>query len=158
MRDIKYLSCAFGRIKGKCQYYIHADSIGKMKAKIRELTGRNNGWGYEYRKQRLRCYLRGWLNYFKLAGLKHRIEEWDAWLRRRIRMCIWKSLKWVKPRFRNLKRLVVDEQRVRIAAFCRKQYCRMSIHPTVHAALSNDRLLRAGYPTFRMYYYPLLKG
>lgn len=28
MRDIKFLSYAFGRRNGKCQYYIHKDSIG----------------------------------------------------------------------------------------------------------------------------------
>lgn len=44
MRDIKFLSYAFGRRNGKCQFYIHVDSIKKMKIKIRELTSRNNGW------------------------------------------------------------------------------------------------------------------
>jgi len=158
MRDIKFLSYAFGRRKGKCQYYIHRDSIRKMKSRIRELTSRSNGWGYEYRKQRLTWYIRGWLNYFKLAGLRNRIMEWDSWLRRRIRMCIWKSWKRVKTRYRNLKRLVPDENRVRIAAFCRKKYWRMAAHPTIHEALSDERLLRAGYPTFKMYYHPVFKG
>lgn len=31
MRDIKFLSYAFGRRNGKCQFYIHGDSIKKMK-------------------------------------------------------------------------------------------------------------------------------
>lgn len=158
MRDIKFLSYAFGRSNGKCQFYIHGDSIKKMKSKIRELTSRNNGWGYEYRKQRLTWYIRGWLNYFKLAGLKSRIKEWDGWLRRRIRMCIWKSWKRVRTRYRNLKKLIPDENRVRMAAFCRKKYWRMASHPTVHEALSDERLLRAGYPTFKMYYHPVFKG
>ena len=35
-----------------------------------------------------------------------------------------------------------------MAAFCRKSYWRMSQHPTVHEALSDERLFRAGYPTF----------
>lgn len=78
MRDIKFLSYAFGRRNGKCQFYIHVDSIKKMKIKIRELTSRNNGWSSEYRKQRLTWYIRGWLNYFKFAGLKSRIKEWDG--------------------------------------------------------------------------------
>lgn len=158
MRDIKFLSYAFGRSNGKCQYYIHRDSIRKMKAKIRELTSRSNGWGYECRKQRLTWYIRGWLNYFKLAGLKNRIMEWDSWLRRRIRMCIWKSWKRVRTRYRNLKKLVPEENRVRMAAFCRKMYWRMAAHPTIHEALSDERLLRAGYPTFKMYYHPVFKG
>ncbi len=106
MRDIKFLSYAFGRRNGKCQFYIHVDSIKKMKIKIRELTSRNNGWSYEYRKQRLTWYIRGWLNYFKFAGLKSRIKEWDGWLRHRIRMCIWKSWKRVRTRYRNLKKVL----------------------------------------------------
>ena len=44
------------------------------------------------------------------------------------------------------------------AAFCRKKYWRMASHPTVQAALSDERLLRAGYPTFKMYYHPVFKG
>ena len=108
MRDIKFLSYAFGRRNGKCQFYIHVDSIKKMKIKIRELTSRNNGWSSEYRKQRLTWYIRGWLNYFKFAGLKSRIKEWDGWLRHRIRMCIWKSWKRVRTRYRNLKKLIPD--------------------------------------------------
>ncbi|MDR0538107.1 MAG: hypothetical protein LBH04_08745 [Tannerellaceae bacterium] len=67
--------------------------------------------------------MRDWLNYFKLAGLRSRIKGWDSWLRRRIRMCIWKSWKRVRTRYRNLKKLVPDENRVRMAAFCRKMYC-----------------------------------
>ena len=158
MRDIKFLSYAFGRRNGKCQFYIHVDSIKKMKIKIRELTSRNNGWSSEYRKQRLTWYIRGWLNYFKFAGLKSRIKEWDGWLRHRIRMCIWKSWKRVRTRYRNLKKLIPDESRVRMAAFCRMKYWRMASHPTVQAALSDERLLRAGYPTFKMYYHPVFKG
>ena len=77
MRDIKFLSYAFGRRNGKCQYRLHPDSIKKMKDKIRELTGRSNGWGYEYRKQRLTWYIRGWSNYFSLAGYRPGLEEWD---------------------------------------------------------------------------------
>ncbi|MDR0538108.1 MAG: hypothetical protein LBH04_08750 [Tannerellaceae bacterium] len=48
MRDIKFLSYAFGR--SKCKLYIHRESIKKMKTRIRELTSRNNGWSYQYRK------------------------------------------------------------------------------------------------------------
>ena len=85
MRDIKFLSYAFGRRNGKCQYRLHPESVKKMKGKIRELTSRSNGWSYEYRKQRLTWYIRGWSNYFSLAGYKRGVEEWDSWLRHRIR-------------------------------------------------------------------------
>jgi len=158
MRDIKFLSYAFGRRNGRCQFYLHKDSIRKMKTKIRELTSRSNGWSYEYRKQRLTWFIRGWLNYFKFAGFKDQLKVWDSWLRRRIRMCIWKSWKRVRTRYRHLKKLIADEGQVRKAVFCHKQYWRMAAHVTVQEALSKDRLLQAGYPTFRMYYRPVFKG
>ena len=158
MRNIKFLFYAFGRRNGKYQYYIHRDSIRRMKVRIRKLTCRSNGWGYAYRKQRLTRYIRGWLNYFKLAGLRSRITEWDGWLRRRIRMCIWKSWKRVRTRYRNLKKPVPDENRVRMAAFCGKMYWCMAAHPTIHEVLSDERLLCAGYPTFKMYCHPVFKG
>ena len=53
---------------------------------------------------------------------------------------------------------IPDESRVRMAAFCRKKYWRMASHPTVQAALSDERLLQFGYPTFKMYYHPVFKG
>lgn len=152
MRDIKFLSYAFGRRNGKCQYRLHPESVKKMKGKIRELTSRSNGWSYEYRKQRLTWYIRGWSNYFSLAGYKRGVEEWDSWLRHRIRMCIWKSWKRVRTRYKNLQKLVPEENRVRTAAFCRKSYWRMASHPVVHEALSDERLRQAGYPTFTEYY------
>ena len=152
MRDIKFLSYAFGRRNGKCQYRLHPESISKMKDKIRELTSRSNGWSYEYRKQRLQWYIRGWSNYFSLAGYKRGLEEWDSWLRHRIRMCIWKQWKRVRTRYHNLQRLVPDENRIRIAAFSRKSYWRMAQHPVVHEAMSDERLRLAGYPTFTEYY------
>lgn len=152
MRDIKFLSYAFGRRNGKCQYRIHPDSTKKMKDKIRELTNRSNGWSYEYRKQRLEWFIRGWSNYFSLAGYKRSMKDWDGWLRRRIRMCIWKSWKRVRTRYRNLHNLLPDTNSVRVAAFSRKSCWRMSSHPSLHAAMSDERLLRAGYPTFRKFY------
>ena len=41
IRDIKFLSYAFGR-----RNRLHPESITKMKDKIRALTNRSNGWSY----------------------------------------------------------------------------------------------------------------
>lgn len=68
-------------------------------------------------------------------------------------MCIWKSWKRVRTRYSNLMQLIPDVNRVRIAAFSRKGYWRMSASPCIHEAMLDDRLLKAGYPTFEMYYH-----
>ncbi|WP_244880334.1 group II intron maturase-specific domain-containing protein [Saccharicrinis fermentans] len=32
---------------------------------------------------------RGWINNFKYANIKTKLEELDGWLRNRLRYCIW---------------------------------------------------------------------
>lgn len=88
MRDINYLGFSFGRSNDKCQFYLHEETFKKLKTKIRELTSRSNGWGYDYRKLCLHRYIHDWSNYFRLAGYKNKLKELDGWVRRRIRMCI----------------------------------------------------------------------
>jgi hypothetical protein len=39
----------------------------KLKAKIRKLTSRSNGWGNDYRKLKLKQQIAGRVNYFKIA-------------------------------------------------------------------------------------------
>ena len=144
MRDIKFLSYAFGRRNGKCQYRLHPESVKKMKGKIRELTSRSNGWSYEYRKQRLTWYIRGWSNYFSLAGYKRGIEEWDSWLRHRIRMCIWKQWKLLRTHKRKLVGLGVAEHYTATIAYSRRVYWPLSGNKAVNRGVSKERLIRWG--------------
>ena len=81
---------------------VHPKSLLKLKAKLKMLTGRSNGMGYERRKVALHQVIRGWVSYFKHADMKSSLVAIDKWLRRRIRMCIWKSWKRPKTRIKNL--------------------------------------------------------
>lgn len=104
VRGVKYLGYSFYVNKGKCLLTVHPQTKTKMKAKLKELTSRSNGWGYERRKQKLKEYIRGWIGYYHLAQIKRLCLETDEWLRRRIRMCIWKGWKQPKTKIINLKR------------------------------------------------------
>ena len=70
MRKVKFLGYSFCKTKGEGRLRIHPKSVSKMKAKIKELTSRSNGWGNARRKEALRQYITGWVNYFKLADMK----------------------------------------------------------------------------------------
>ena len=102
VRGEKYLGYSFYVMKGKCQLTVHPKSKAKMKSRLKELTSRSNGWGYSKRKQKLKEYIRGWVGYYHLANMKRLLLETDEWLRRRIRMCIWKTWKKVKTKVANL--------------------------------------------------------
>ncbi|MEA4901022.1 group II intron maturase-specific domain-containing protein [Desulfitobacterium sp.] len=42
--------------------------------------------GNEERAIKLRCYIVGWINYFKIADIRTLLTQTDEWMRRRIRM------------------------------------------------------------------------
>src|SRR5574344_1928374 len=77
VKDVKFLGHGFYINKGKGLLRVHPKSITKMKEKIKELTSRSNGWGNERRKEALRQYVAGWVNYFKLANMKSLLLEID---------------------------------------------------------------------------------
>ena len=88
---------------------VHPKTKAKLRAKLKELTSRSNGWGYEKRKEKLTYAIRGWVNYFRLAEMRNFLRATDEWLRSRIRMCIWKCWKRVRTRFRNLQRCGISK-------------------------------------------------
>ncbi len=104
----KYLGYSFYRYKGKCRFRVHPKSVTKMKDKIRELTDRNNGMSNAKREEKYQQFVRGWVNYFRLADMKKLLRETDEWARRRIRAVYWKQWKKVKTKYRMLKALGLE--------------------------------------------------
>jgi RNA-directed DNA polymerase len=65
---------------------IQPKKIKAFKDKVRELTPRNHGMNVEAMVKRLNPFLRGWINYFRLANCKTLIQALMGWIRRRLRM------------------------------------------------------------------------
>lgn len=87
---IRFLGYGFYHYKGEIKLKVHGKSVTKMRNKIREITSRNNGISYEKLKLKLKQYVVGWVNYFKIANMKYLLQCTDEWLRRRLRTFIWK--------------------------------------------------------------------
>lgn len=147
---IKYLGYAFYRYKGKYRFRVHPKSVAKLKAKIRKLTNKNNGWSNDYRKQKLKEYIEGWVNYFALADMKSLMQGTDQWIRRKIRAMYWKQWKKVKTRYKMLKSLNLPEWKVHELANSRKGYWRTS--QVLNCALTNKIIARLGYISMSDYY------
>lgn len=126
----------------------------KMKMKLKLITGRSNGMGYERRKVVLRQAICGWVEYFKLADAKSYLERMDEWLRRRIRMCIWKSWKRPRTRVKNLVKCGIKPYWARIYGNSSKGYW-ANAEGIMHHAATNEMLRRAGYPCLMDYYVKL---
>lgn len=149
---VKYLGYSFYRYKGKCRFRVHPKSVTKMKNKIRELTDRSNGWGNEYRAVKLTQFMRGWVNYFGMADMKSLLQNNDEWLRHRIRTIYWKQWKKVKTKFKELKKLGVDEEKAWICANMRNGNWYCSGYFVLQTAFNNKKLRELGYPTFTEFY------
>ncbi|WP_232796728.1 group II intron maturase-specific domain-containing protein [Kyrpidia spormannii] len=79
-------------------------TLGPMnKNLIRALTARNTPIAMEERIRRLNTYLGGWMGYFALAETPSTFEEIEGWIRRRLRMCLWKQWNRVRTRYRELR-------------------------------------------------------
>ena len=149
---VKYRGYSFYRYKGTCRFRVHPKSVIKMKNKIRELTDRHNGWGNEYRALKLTQFIRGWVNYFGMADMKRLLQSNDEWLRHRIRAIYWKQWKKVKTKFKELKKLGVEEERAWICANMRNGNWFCSEYITLQGAFNNKKLRELGYPTFTEFY------
>lgn len=144
IKNVKFLGYSF-YVKRECRLRIHLKSVEKMRSKIRELTSRSNGWGNARRKEALKQYITGWVNYFKLADMKTLMIETDEWYRRRLRMVFWKQWKRVRTRLANLTKLGIARSKAWEYANTRKGYWHIANSWILSTSVTNDRLKQAGY-------------
>jgi RNA-directed DNA polymerase len=144
---VRFLGHSFYVKDGEGRLRVHLKSIEKLKARIRELTARSNGWSDESRKEALRQYFTGWVNYFRLADMEKALRLVNGWYRRRVRMVLWKRWKRIATRWRNLVRLGMGEAKAWGWANTRKGYWYIAGSYVLSTTVTNDRLLAAGYPS-----------
>ena len=147
---VKYLGYTFYRFKGKCRFRVHPKSVTKMKNKIRELTDRNNGMSNAIREEKYQQFVRGWVNYFKLADMKNLLGKTDEWARRRVRAVYWKQWKKVRTRYRILRKLKLEHWRAIKLANSRCGYWRMA--EARNTVLTKKIIAKLGYTAMLDYY------
>ena len=148
--NVKYLGYTFYRCKGKCRFRVHPKSVAKMRNKIRELTDRNRGISNAEREKKYQEYVRGWVNYFKLADMRKLLIETDKWARRRIRAVYWKQWKRVRTRYRILRKLKLEHWRAMELANSRCGYWRMA--EVLNTVITKKIIAKLGYTAMFDYY------
>lgn len=152
--QIKYLGYKFYRYKGKCRFRVHPKSVERMKNRLREIMRKNRGISNVRRREELKQFVRGWINYYSLADMKTQMENTDKWLRRKIRTMYWKQWKRVKTRYGNLRALKLPERNVHELANSRKGSWRMG--QVLSCALTNKIIAQLGYISMLDYYLKVL--
>ena len=145
IQNFKYLGFALGK-NGKGIYVrVHPKSMKKFKDHLREYSSRRRCQSIRPSLEKIKVYVRGWMNYYGIASMKNLIDDLNGWLYRRIRMCIWKMWKLSRTKKRNLIKLGIPEYYARMAANSRKGYWRTCNTTTVKRAITKERLIRAGF-------------
>lgn len=145
IRNFKFLGFALGRNAKGVYIRVHPKSWKKMKSKLKDLSSRRSVQSLKPALERIKVYMRGWLNYYRVADMKNNIKDLNGWLYHRIRACIWKQWKLPRTKRRNLMRLGIPDYYASIAGYSRKAYWFTSNTTTVKRALSKERLIHNGF-------------
>jgi RNA-directed DNA polymerase len=74
---------------------VAAQSVLRFKGKLRNLFRQGRGRNLQRFIEEMTPVLRGWANYYRLAEVKNIFEELDGWIRRKLRVIIWRQ--WKHP-------------------------------------------------------------
>lgn len=114
---------------------IAPQSLQRVKQKIRQITSRRRSVFLGDRIEELNEYLTGWMGYFALADTPTVFEHLDKWIRRRLRMCLWKQWKLPRTKVKRLIALGMPKGKAYEWGNSRKGYWRISKSPVLNRAL-----------------------
>ena len=121
-------------------------ALDRFKIRIRELTRRTRGESLPQVVEGLRPYLIGWRSYFGFCQTPMVLTKLEAWIRRRLRMYLWRQWQNGQTRFKELRRRGVTKFQAAVAAGSPTGFWRMSGHPVVQMALRNHVFDALGLP------------
>jgi hypothetical protein len=143
----KFLGFALYKVR-KVGIRVHEKALQKLKEKLKHLPRRNQGRSVKKVLEEVNRSLQGWLNYYALADMRKHIQGICEWLRRRIRMYIWKQWKRIRTRYRELQRHKIPQEQAWQWANTRKGYWRIAKSPILHRALPDKHLTSLGFMNF----------
>lgn len=147
-KHFKFLGFALGKNGEGLFIRTHPQSLAKAKKKLKELTSRSQGKNVRQVMEEVKVFIRGWIGHFYVAEMKRILQGWNEWLRRRLRMYIWKQ--WKKPRTKvqNLRKLGIPEGQAYQWGNTRLGYWRVAGSPVLSRSITNEKLAKAGYFDF----------
>jgi len=117
-RNRKFLGFSFYSKKGGVGIRIAPASVERVYKKVKTLCRQGRGWNLgRFIKELLNPYLRGWINYYRIADAKTILEQMDEWIRRRLRLILWRQWKRRWTRRNKLIAAGLSEQRAVESAF-----------------------------------------
>lgn len=153
----KFLGFSFYSSKEGVRMRLHSKTLKRIKDKVRNLTQRSKSESMEEKIDKLSSLITGWVNYFRIADMKGHCEKLDEWMRRRIRMCIWKQWKKIRTKHDNLVKFGIESSKAWEFANTRKAYWHTANSPILATSITNTYLEKQGLMPFSTVYQSWLK-
>lgn len=144
----KFLGFCLGKNKNGPYIRAHGKSLRKAKQKLKKLSKRNRGRNVRAVMEEIKVYIRGWLGHYYVASIKTVLQDWNQWLRRRLRAYIWKQWKKPKTRVKNLRKLGIPDEQAYMWGNTRLGYWRVAGSQILSCSITNEKLAQAGYYDF----------
>lgn len=141
---LKFLGFSLGVGRGGAFSRPSKQSQIRVKQELKRITKRNRGISLEQMFMEITRKMRGWIQYYSSGKMTNFLKRIDQWLRSRVRQYIWKSWKKIKTKITNLKRLGLNQNDARLAAYTRKGYWRTAHSKTLLYTLTNEKLEHLG--------------
>jgi RNA-directed DNA polymerase len=127
-------------------------SEARLKLKVKQITRRNRGVNMEQMLKELHIALKGWLQYFRFARMRKKIDVIDGWIRRKLRCVRLKQCKRTIGIVRWLRSLGMAEKRSWLTALSGKGWWRISNSPAVNEAMNKEWFVYQGYYSLSLHY------
>ena len=112
----KFLGYSF-RTERSAPIRIAPETINRFKKKLKQLFREGRGRNVGRFIKELKPVIRGWIAYFSLNETKHTLEELDEWIRRRLRLLIWRQWKRPRTRYKRLLKRGLENDQARRSAY-----------------------------------------
>ncbi len=131
--------------KGKYQLTVNEKGWIRLKQKLKSITRKTSPLTFAARITKINEVQRGWLNYFRGTSIFGKLRDVDAWVRARLRYCIWKDWKKPERKRKNLLRLGVDADHAYAWSRTRKGGWAIAQSPILTSTITLQRLRKRGY-------------
>ena len=149
---LKYLGFGFWKSKEGWKAIPHKDSVARFKRKIKAICKRKLSIDLTYRIKKINAVIRGWINYFRIASMKTKLERIDEHMRTMIRVIIWKQWKTGKKRLWGLLKLGVPKWIAHKVAQWGNHYQFVATKSVLKNAVSKEILTKRGLVSISDYY------
>lgn len=134
---------------------IHPKSVLRAKKRIRGATKRNRGVSLEQVVGELNRFTRGWVAYHRHTRCSTLLKSLDEWIRRRLRVYIWKHWKTWRNRAEQMRKAGVPRFLAYGVAYNNEGPWKSAGAPAMTRAFPNARLTDMGYDSLHERYVTL---